>query len=177
MPIIEILNWVAIICGAILFLLMLLSLIGGLDLDFDLGDSETDAEGIGGIGIIKGALTFITVSSWMIKVLIATQTYPLFAIIAGFVAGYGAVIVLNWFLKLLLKNEHYVNWEPDEAINKEGKVYLRVPKEGSGIIQVMIKGALRELKAKSQNNKEIATGAKVIVNDFLNGFAIVSQKI
>lgn len=176
MPILEILNWVAIICGSILIILMVISLIGGLDLDFDLGDTDTDAEGMGGIGIIKGSLTFISVSSYMIKVILATNTYPIFALTAGLAAGYIAVLVLNKFLKLLLRNEHNVNWKPDESIGKEGKVYLQIPKDGSGIIHVMIKGILRELKAKSKNNKEIATGEKIVVNNFADGFALVTKK-
>ena len=69
------LTWVSIITGGILILLMLISLISGLDLDMDLDlemgstDIETDA---GGIGVIKGLLVFVSVTSWVIKIFLAS---------------------------------------------------------------------------------------------------------
>lgn len=181
MTIIEILNWIAIIGGSVLIFLMLLSLLAGLDLDFDIGgdiatDTDTDADaGAGGIGVIKGALTFITVASWLIKIILATKTNPLIAIGSGIAAGYFALRLLNWFFRLLLSNEHNVNWRPEEAIGSEGKVYLRIPKNGSGIIHVLINGVLRELKAKSEGNEDIMSGAQVLVTDFDQGFSIVVE--
>jgi len=175
MATIEILTYLSIITGGILIFLMLLSIVGGLDLDFDVDGGDGDADSSGGIGIIKGALTFISVSSWIIKVILATKTYPLLAIVGGFVGGYIAVVILNKIFKLLLTQTENVNWEPLDAIHQSGKVYLKIPGEGSGIIQVLINGVMRELKAKSINETEIATGESVFVQDFYEGFAIVKK--
>jgi len=73
---ITILTWVSIVAGGILILLMLLSLIGGLDLDLDLGSPDVDTDA-GGIGLIKGILTFTSVSSWVIKVLLVSNKSPI----------------------------------------------------------------------------------------------------
>jgi len=72
---ITILTWISITTGGILILMMLMSLIGGLDLDFDLdvGSTDTDTDSSGGLGAIKGALTFVAVSSWVVKVLLTTN--------------------------------------------------------------------------------------------------------
>jgi len=102
MATIEILTYLSIITGGILIFLMLLSIIGGLDLDFDLDSGDGDVDSSGGLGVVKGALTFISVSSWIIKVILATKAYPLIAIVAGLVGGYIAVIILNKIFKLLL---------------------------------------------------------------------------
>ncbi|NNE27791.1 MAG: hypothetical protein HKN09_13175, partial [Saprospiraceae bacterium] len=68
---ITILTWVALIAGSFLILMMLLSVIGGLDLDVDLGSTDVDTDA-GGLGLIKGVLTFISVASWVMKVLLVT---------------------------------------------------------------------------------------------------------
>jgi len=79
---ITILTWVSIIAGGILILMMLLSIIGGLDLDLDVDIGSTDVEtDAGGLGVIKGFLTFVSVSSWIIKVLLAFDKHPGMAII------------------------------------------------------------------------------------------------
>jgi len=173
---IELLTWISIITGGILIVLMLLSLLGGLDLDFDLGgdvDTEVDS---GGIGVVKGALTFFSIGSWVVKLVLVTESHPAFAFGIGLMAGIIAVFILNALLRLLLKNQANVNWSPFDAINKQGKVYLKIPSNsGNGIIQVTINGAVRELKAISSGKNEIPTGKEVFIENIENGFAVVSE--
>jgi len=170
---IYILTWVAIITGGLLILLMLLSLIGGLELDVEIGstDVETDA---GGIGLIKGFLTFLSIGSWVMKVTIVTSDSPIIALFVGLVSGVLAFFVLNYLFKLLLKNESNVNWNMDDALFQVGEVYLKIPaKKGNGIITVDINGTPRELKAKAEKNKEIPTGAKIMVVRIEGEYALV----
>lgn len=168
----TILTYISLIAGGILILLLLLSLIGGLDLDLDIGDSDigTDA---GGLGVIKGILTFVSVTSWVIKLVIVSQESIWVAVVIGCVAGGAALWLLSFIFKTLLKNEENVNWEMTDAVYQEGKVYLRIPADGSGIVHVNVKGAKRELKAKSRLKEEIKTGASILVTDTENEFVIV----
>jgi len=70
-----------------------------------------------------------------------------------------------------------VNWETNDALLQIGEVYLKVPaSEGNGIVNVNVKGATRELKAKSYDNKEIKTGAKVRVMEISGEFALVKEE-
>ncbi len=171
---IAILTWVSIIAGGILVLLLLLSLIGGLDIDVDVdmngGDTDTSA---GGLGLMKGALTFISVSSWVMKVLMVGQQGETLSIVVGVISGIMAFALLNYLLKALLKNEENVNWKMSDALFQKGTTYLKIPAGGEGIVQVDIRGASRELKAKSKTGKEIKTGESVIVVDTIKEFAIV----
>ena len=170
------LTYTSLIAGGILILLMVLSLLGGLDLDFDLDTGDADIEtgdGGGGLGILKGGLTFISVTSWVIKLVLATNQSPWIAIAIGAISGAAALWLLSYLFKLLLSNEENVNWEMTDAVYKEGKVYLRIPTEGEGIVQIKIKGATRELKAKTRGDKEIKTGETVLVTDVENEFVIV----
>jgi len=165
---ITILTWVSLIAGGILILLMLLSLVSGFDFDFDfdLGDADIETDSSGGLGLLKSVLTFISVSSWVIKIVLATNSHIGIALGIGVITGLFAIFILNWIFKLLLKNEENVNWTMNDSLFKTGTVYLRVPTgEGSGIVQIDINGAMRELKARTKERKPIATGADVRVID------------
>jgi len=177
---ITVLTWVSIITGGVLVLLLLLSLIGGLDLDLDVdidlgeADVETDA---GGLGLIKGFLTFISVSSWMVKILLVGDKHPGVAIGIGIACGLLALALLHYLLKALLKNESNVNWSMKDALFQKGEVYLRIPGEvGNGIVYVDVNGARRELKAKSFDSKDIKTGATIVVMDIDGEFALVRSE-
>ena len=165
------LTYISIITGGLLILLMLLSLLGGLDLDLDLGD--TDVETGGGLGILKGGLTFISVTSWFTKVVLVTDANPWIAVAVGLISGTAALCLLSYIFKLLLSNEENVNWEMTDAVYQEGKVYLRIPAEGEGIVHITVKGATRELKAKTNSDREIKTGETVLVTDVESEYAIV----
>lgn len=170
------LTYISLATGGLLVLLLLLSLIGGLDLDFDLGDTDTDTGG-GGIGIVKGALTFTSVTTWVIKIILTTQENPWIAVVIGIIAGAAALWVLSYLFKFLLQNEENVNWQMTDAVYKEGKVYLRIPPEGTGIVHVKIKGADRELKAKTRAAREIKTGEIILVTDTESEYVIVEPVV
>jgi len=168
-----ILTWVAIISGGLLILLMLLSLIGGLELDIEVGSTDVESDA-GGIGLIKGLLTFLSIGSWVMKVTLATSSNPIMSLFIGLISGIVAFFLLNYLFKLLLKNESNVNWHMDDALFQIGEVYLKIPaKDGSGIITLDINGTPRELKAKSVKNKEIPTGAKIMVVSTEGEYALV----
>lgn len=177
--IIDILFWVSIFSGGLLILLMLLSLVGGLDLDVDLDlgspDVETDA---GGLGLIKGFLTFISTSAWVIKILIVTKQNIWLASVIGIGVGIACFLILNYIFKLLLKNDLNVNWKVEDALFQNGKVYLKIPasSEESGIVQVEINKAIREIKARSRDEVEIKTGESIRVVDIQGEYVIVQKE-
>ena len=172
---ISILTWVSIITGGILVLLLLISIIGGMDFDLDIGDTEVESDGAG-LGVIKGFLTLVSVASWVIKIFLAAEKHVGIAVGIGLLSGISAFLLLNYLLKLLLRNEENVNWSIDDALFQQGEVYLKIPgNEDNGLIHVNINGALRELKAKSFDKKLIATGATITVVDTDGEFALVQE--
>jgi len=173
---IEILTWVSIIAGGVLILMLLLSLIGGLDIDVDadLGSADADSAGGGGLGVIKGVLTFISVTSWVVKILLATQKHPGIAIGIGVLTGLAALFLLNYLIVTLLKNDSNVNYTMEDALYQTGTVYLKIPSgSNSGIVHVNVKGAKREMKAKSFDGKEIETGSAIDVMNIDGEYAVV----
>jgi len=155
----TILLYISMISGAILMLSLILSLFAGLDLDMDV-----DIDDGGGMGYFKGGLTFISFASYVVRsVLLSTDNW-LLAIALGIVVGGVAVALLSWFLRWLLRNQEEVNYKLSDAVYKQGKVYLKIPSDGTGIIRVNIGGVDREMKAATDDKEAIPTGATVQVD-------------
>jgi len=175
---INLLFWVSIITGGTLLLLMLLSVIGGLDLDVDVDMGSTDVDSdAGGLGVVKGFLTFVSTSSWVIKILVASNQNLGMAIGIGIVVGLVALKLLTFLFQQLMKNESNVNWEISDALYQKGEVYLKIPasQEASGLIQVEINGTIRELKARSKDKIEIKTGDSIVVVDTDGEYVMVTK--
>jgi len=176
---ITILTWIAIISGGVLILLLLLSIVGGLDLDFDLPghadiDVHGDADGAGGLGILKGGLALLAVGAWVARIVMLAEKHPVLALVMGLLTGLVTAWLLNLMMKFLLANDAYVNWSAEDALMEEAKVYLRIPAQtGYGLIKVDIKGATRELKAVSADQTEIATGDRVVIQSVKDDIATV----
>lgn len=118
MDIISILTWVSIITGGFLIFLLLFSIVGGLDLevDVDVGATSVDSDAdAGGIGLIKGGLTFISVSTWIMKISLATSQEPWIAVVIGVFSGIIAFMALNYLFRFLIRNEENVNWTMEDA--------------------------------------------------------------
>ena len=166
----TILLYISLISGGILVLMLVLSLFSGLDLDFDIGDADD------GGSIIKATLTFFSVGAYIVRGFLMTDTNPLLALAAGIISGVIAVFILSRILKWILSKQENVNWSAKDALYEVGKVYLKIPAKGSGIIHVNINGVNRELKAKTSEKKDIPTGASIRVEDIDGEFAIVSTE-
>ena len=156
---IAVLTYIAIICGGLLLLLLLLGMLGGLDLDVDFDGGDAD----GGVGWFKGALTFLSTGAWVGRVLLLSDANPWLSLLVGAVAGAVGVWLLGLLTKWLLSQEENVNWTAEDALRQSGKVYLRIPAGGQGIVRVNVRGGLRELPARSRMDRDIPTGATITV--------------
>ena len=172
--ILNILFWMGTAAGGLLVLLLLMSILGGLDLggdvdsvdvDFDVdGDGEIDVAGDAPLGLIKTVLTFISVGAFTARAIVLNTGWS-WAIVAisSLIAGVIAVLLLSWFFKWLLKNQEEGNWHMWQAEGQVGTVYVPIPKGGKGRITIKIDGANREVAAKSEDGAPIASREKVLV--------------
>jgi len=174
---IPILTWVSVFSGGLLIFLMLFSIVGGMDLDLDV-DTSADAGGVdtGGIGYLKGGLTLISVTTWVMKIVLLSQENIGLAIVIGLVVAFIALWILNYIFRFLIRNEENVNWSMEDAIEQLGEVYLRIPPKGEGIVNVLVNGVNRELKAVSQDKQEIKTGDKIRVVGIEGEFVKVKKE-
>ena len=171
------LTYISLICGGLLVLLLLLGIIGGLDLDIDL-DADTSSAGGGvDVGLVKGGLTFLSIGSWTAKLILLSTANPVTAIVSGVAAGAVAVYLMKKVVRLLLRQEENVNWMAEDAILQPGRVYLRIPATGEGIVRVSVKGGMREFKARSAEGTELPTGTPILVDDLgTDGALLVSPR-
>lgn len=167
---ILILTYIALICGGLLLILLLLSILGGLDLDLDL---DLDA---GGLGLLKGTLTFLSIGAWVVRIVLLSDVNPVIAFVVGAAAGAVGVWILAMTLKFLLSQQSNVNWSVHDAIMEKGTVYLRIPAGGEGLVRVNVKGTNRELKARSNATEDIPTGAPIVVEE-IDGDGLVRVSI
>lgn len=156
------------ISGGILVIMILLSLVSGLDIDIDFGD--TDDSG----GIIKPTLVFFSIGSYIVRGFLMAESNPVLALTAGIISGGIAVFMLSIVLKWILSQQENVNWTIKDALYQKGKTYLKIPKDGSGIVQVNINGVSRELKARTNDNSDIPTGTEVQVEKIDGEYAVVT---
>ncbi len=171
---IDILMWISIVTGGILVLMLILSIVGGLDFDMDF-DFNTDADtdvGHGGLGVFKGALAFVSIATWVAKIVLVSGFNLYLVLLISLSSGALAVLIIGLLLQQLLKIETNTNWHPENAAYKIGKVYLKIPQNGFGIIHVKINGANRELKATTEE-MDIKTGEMIIIEEYKNGIAKV----
>ena len=179
--ILNILFWIGTLAGGILVILLLLSILGGVDLggdvdvaDVDVGDVdvdgggvETDVDGVlsdAPLGLIKTILTFISVGAFTGRAIMMNTGWS-WAIVAvtSLIAGAIAVFLLSWFFKWLLRNQEEGNWHMWQAEGKMGIVYVPIPPEGKGRIIVKIDDVNREIAARTANGLPIGSKEKVLV--------------
>ena len=172
------LTYISLICGGLLVLLLLLGIVGGMDLDFDLDFDGADQTDVGiGVGLVKGGLTFLSIGAWVVKMLLLASANPVIAIVTGVASGAIAVYLMTYIVAQMMRLEENVNWDIKDTLLKSGRVYLRIPATGEGIVRINLKGGTREFKARSSAGEELPTGVPVIVDDFSgDGVVLVSRE-
>jgi hypothetical protein len=157
------------ISGGLLVIMLLLSLVSGLDLDFDFGDGDD------GGGVLKPTLVFFSIGSYIVRGFLMAESNPILALIAGIISGGIGVFILSLALKWILTQQENVNWSKTDALYQKGKTYLKIPTDGSGLIHIDINGVTREFKAKTNDKSDIPTGTEIQVEKIEGEVVIVTS--
>ena len=181
--IINLLFWAGTIAGGLLILLLLISIIGGMDFDGDVdadagGDMDAHSDGSSadaGLGLLKTLLTFISVGAFTARAIFLNTSWSwTLVILSSLIAGGVAVMLLTWFFRWLLRNQEEGTWHLWQAEGKMGTVYVPIPPDGKGRITVLIDEVNREIAARSENGRQLATHEKVMVIEAKKDYVIVS---
>jgi membrane protein implicated in regulation of membrane protease activity len=108
-----------------------------------------------------------------LKMNTAMETAFLFLISFGFAVVPTAFEI--WLFAKLKGLEEISEKNPAEAIGKIGKVYLTIPENGIGEIEIAFGGGLRIWKAKSLNGNRIESFSQIKVEQFDGSILIVSK--
>jgi membrane protein implicated in regulation of membrane protease activity len=105
--------------------------------------------GLVGLAILKGTST--------------SAPWNLLSIGGGTAAGLGTVWVIAKLFMMMKSLQYAETLNMEDASGQEGTVYLTIPAEGTGKIQVMVRGSIGVYDAVSEGDKEIKTGERVMV--------------
>lgn len=98
------------------------------------------------------------------------------SILGGLVAGVLMMAVLAKMVQMMMRLQSSGNANPDHAIGETGTVYLTIPADGTGQIQIGIDGRLLIYDAVAEDKGEVKTGDRVEVTRVLDGRLMVVRK-
>ena len=179
----ELLFAASALVGGILFLLWFaLMMIGGVAAD--IFEGLLGMEGVGDLGADASfkALTFQGLMAFMmffglagLYTLKATDTSTL-AIGIGGAAGFASMYGTGKLFQLFITLQSDGTVAISESIGATGSVYLRIPHNGAGQVQVNFGGSMRTMNAKSHDDAEIGSGEFIEVVDTMGEILVVKRK-
>ena len=185
---IETIYWASTIIGGTLFILRLIMMFIGGDISDDGMDAALDAGGFEGSGdhadanmsfqllSVQGLTSFFMMFGLVGLALLKANQPVLLTVIGGMLAGFATVAISGVIFTQMkrLQTEGTINIQ--NTIGSEGSVYLTIPKNGTGQVQVIAQGSLKIFDAVSNQKTSIATGEKIRVTGVAGGNILVVEK-
>lgn len=130
--------------------------------------AELEEDGPGDTGTLRlfslrSLVAFFSIGGWTGVFAIDLNAPPILAIIIAFAAGSLALYFVAWSIHFMLRMQHSGNVKLENAIGKEGQVYLTIPENGVGKVNVIIQDRLCEINATTRAGRDIKTGEKITV--------------
>lgn len=186
---IEKIFWgISIIFSVLFFIQFVLSLIGlelnsDMDMDFDM-DVEADTGFTTDVSFtifsVRSFIAFFTFFGWSGVSVLSNGGNGYWAIIVGIIAGVFAMLIVGYIMYIFAKLQDDGSvYNPYEAIDEIGTVYLRIPanKQGKGKIQIKLQGSIIEVEAVTAESTIIPTGTAVRVIDILDSSVMVVEPV
>jgi hypothetical protein len=185
---IEIIYWASTIIGGTLFILRVIMMFVGGNFSDDVIDSALDAGGDLPTGdhvdadisfklmSVQGLTSFFMMFGLVGLALLKAGLPVLLTVLGGMLAGLVTVAITGLIFTQMkrLQTEGTINIQ--NTIGTEGSVYLTVPKNGTGQVQIIVQGSLKIFDAVSKNKSVIATGEKVHVVGVAAGNTLIVEK-
>ena len=190
---IEIIYWASTIIGGTLFILRAaMMLIGGfgdgaIDTDFGgdvSGDFDTDVTGDHAdadvsfkLISIQGLTSFFMMFG-LVGLALLKANVPIFlTVVGGIIAGFITVGITGLVFTQMRRLQTEGTIDIQNTIGTEGSVYLTIPKNGTGQVQLIAQGSLKIFDAVSNNKNAIATGENVRVTGVASGTTLIVEKV
>jgi membrane protein implicated in regulation of membrane protease activity len=132
--------------------------------EFDQDTAEThDTSAALRLFTLRGIIAFLTVGGWMGVAAIEWKLSNLVSVVLAVGAGWLALYFVAWTIRAFLRMQYSGTLRLENAIGKEGDVYLTIPAGGRGKVNVIVQDRLCEIDAVSKSDRDIKTGEKVTV--------------
>lgn len=174
-----------IACATTLFMLgqIVMMLIGIGESDADADASDADAPDSGGLDAghidpdgggfrlfglkiftIRSIIAFFCIGGWVAFTMEYFMKWPL-ALLIGVAAGLAAGLLMAYVMNALMKLQSSGNIDVGNSVGALAEVYLTIParREGEGKINLTLQERFVELKAATECEEPIVTGAQVRV--------------
>jgi hypothetical protein len=184
---IEIIYWAATIIGGTLFVLRLIMMFigGGLsDGDVDMGgDIHTEVVGDhpeADISFkllsVQGLTSFFMMFGLVGLALLKSNLPVLVTVLGGTLAGLATVGITGLIFTQMKRLQMEGTIDIQNTVGTQGSVYLTIPQNGTGQVQIIVQGSLKIFDAMSNSKKLIATGEKVQVVGVASGNTLIVEK-
>jgi membrane protein implicated in regulation of membrane protease activity len=186
---IEIIYWASTIVGGTLFILRVIMMFIGGGVSDDALDSALDAGGDLSMGdhvetdvsfklmSIQGLTSFFMMFGLVGLALLAAGLPVFVTVLGGMLAGLVTVAVTGLIFTQMkrLQTEGTINIQ--NTVGTQGSVYLTIPKNGTGQVQIIAQGSLKIFDAVSNSKSVIATGERVQVIGVTSGNTLIVEKL
>lgn len=191
-PLEKVFFFSAAVGGGLFILRMILLLVGGHhdgdtgmdmhgDMDGDMdghGDDHHDSDASFKVLSLQGLTAFFMMFGLVGLALSKTSGFAaIWATLGALVGGGLALWIIGKVFGLMIRLQSDGTLNMKNAMFKEGVVYLTIPAEGEGKVQITVQDALREFTAVSATKEEIKTDTAVRVVDIKNGSILVVKKV
>ena len=169
--------------GGILFLLWFaLMMIGGVAAD--IFEGLLGMEGVGDLGAdasfkaltFQGLMAFLMFFGLAGLYTIKSDGTDTLAIAIGGIAGFASMYGTGKLFQLFITLQSDGTVEISESVGSTGTVYLKIPDNGAGKVQVNFGGSMRTMNAKSHDNAEIDSGEFIEVVNTMGEVLIVKRR-
>ncbi|HET9589823.1 MAG TPA: hypothetical protein VFO91_13645 [Anaerolineales bacterium] len=182
---IEIIYWASTIIGGTLFLLRLIMMFFGGGLSDDaldaggevLAGDHADADISFKLLSVQGLTSFFMMFGLVGLALLRANQPVWITVVGGMLAGLVTVAITGLIFSQMkrLQTEGTINIQ--NTVGTEGSVYLTIPRNGTGQVQVIVQGSLKIFDAISNNKIVIATGEKIRVVGVASGNTLIVEKL
>lgn len=178
--------WVIAVFSSVVFIVqMALSFIGigdagdasDIDVSFD-GDGGSDAldhSGAMHLLSIRNVIYFMLGFGWSgISFHRAIENQYLLGLVS-ILTGCAFVAIFLFLFRQMMRLESNGAFDINDSVGKICQVYMRIPPDGTGKVQVSFNGSIQELDARSNAPDPIPSGAKVRVTAVVGRVLIVEE--
>lgn len=126
---------------------------------------------------LQGFTVFFTMFGLMGLTVIQQKNQEALALILATIAGIASVWVIQKLFQWMGKLQGKGNLEIEKAVGLTGRIYLTIPVNDQGQVELTIQNQLRILDAVSESSQPIQTGTTVQVVKVLNGKLLVVSPV
>jgi len=167
--------WVIAVPATLIFLIQMMLLMFGFDVDdadADGGDVHDggDVDGDAGFHLftVRNLVIFLTVFSWSGISFSESGFATGVTMLISFVVATVVMFFVAWMFKKISTLGEAGNFKIQKAVGCTGTVYIPIPSKGRGKIQAKVDGRLVELEATTDSEEDLTTGAMVEVTEVIN---------